>query len=71
MTAALSAIIHQWAIPRMGARKIRATSFEGNLGSVRVMEKNGFALVKTMKDCIEVWGERRSLHVLEWTLDKR
>ncbi|GJE91527.1 GNAT family N-acetyltransferase [Phanerochaete sordida] len=48
MTAALAALMEHWLMPRMGVRKIRVETFEGNIGSVRVFEKNGFALEETV-----------------------
>ena len=48
MSAALSTIITKWMIPRMGAKLIRVEAFKGNVGSVRVFEKNGFVLEETV-----------------------
>lgn len=48
MTAALGALLRQWAGPRMGVRRLRVETFKGNLGSIRVFEKNGFILEKTI-----------------------
>ncbi|KAF8889271.1 GNAT domain-containing protein [Infundibulicybe gibba] len=64
MTAALEAIIEKWAVPRMNARHIRATTFVGNEGSLRVLTKAGFRVTDTVQD-IEVQGEKRSLYILE------
>ncbi|KAG7093536.1 hypothetical protein E1B28_007207 [Marasmius oreades] len=41
MTGALSALLNQWAIPRMNAHRIKATLFHGNFGSRGVLMKNG------------------------------
>ncbi|TFK39463.1 hypothetical protein BDQ12DRAFT_712160 [Crucibulum laeve] len=70
MSAAIGALINKWAIPRMGAKKIRATSFNGNRGSMRAMQKNGFVLAKTLEGCVQVQGEeaKRDLRILEWSL---
>jgi RimJ/RimL family protein N-acetyltransferase len=48
---------------------------QGNTGSIRVFEKNGFTMTATLKDCIEMTargragGPKRSIHVLDWKLD--
>ncbi|KAJ7684226.1 acyl-CoA N-acyltransferase [Mycena polygramma] len=66
MTAALATVLEKWAIPRMRVHHIHISVFTGNSGSVRVFEKNGFVLVDTLENCIEIRGEKRSLHVLDW-----
>jgi hypothetical protein len=38
----------QWIIPQMGAHLMRVETFKGNIGSVRVFEKNGFTLEQTV-----------------------
>ena len=43
MTAVIGAFVNGWIIPMMGGRIIRAGSYVGNTGSIRVFEKNGFA----------------------------
>ncbi|KIJ38427.1 hypothetical protein M422DRAFT_104847, partial [Sphaerobolus stellatus SS14] len=48
MSLTIKTLLDQWIIPRMGAKKINATAFNGNIGSVRVFEKNGFVLEKTL-----------------------
>lgn len=50
MTLALRTLIEQWIKPRMGAREICANVWKGNQGSVRVFEKNGFVLEKTLEN---------------------
>ena len=52
----------------MSAHKISAEAFEGNIGSVRVFDKNGLTLVETLK--VE-WvgrgcGRIEGVHVVEW-----
>ncbi|ESK87388.1 gnat family [Moniliophthora roreri MCA 2997] len=66
MSAALKTLIHEWAIPMMNAHRIRATTFRGNEGSKRVLEKNGFLLVNTIDDYKVIDGEMTTLYVLEW-----
>lgn len=68
MSAAVRAVINQWMIPHMNAHRIRVAVFEGNTGSVRVFEKNGFELLERMKvdqvgpGCGRITG----VDVLEW-----
>lgn len=66
MSAAVAAVLKSWAVPRCNAHFIQANAFIGNRASVRVFEKNGFTLQKTIEDCIEVRGERRGLYFLQW-----
>ncbi|KAJ6500900.1 acyl-CoA N-acyltransferase [Mycena sanguinolenta] len=66
MTAVLATVLKEWAIPRMRMHHLHVSVFTGNNGSVRVFEKNGFVLVETLEDCIEIRGEKRSLHILDW-----
>ena len=52
----------------MNVHRIHAEVFEGNIGSVRVFEKNGFNLLETVKvdrvgpGC----GRIERVHVFEW-----
>ncbi|KAJ7572084.1 GNAT domain-containing protein, partial [Mycena floridula] len=66
MTAAVKAVIQEWAIPRIGAKRFRGTAFMGNRGSKRVMEKNGLKVVDIVKK--DVGGEIRDLQILEMVL---
>ncbi|KDQ63163.1 hypothetical protein JAAARDRAFT_29169 [Jaapia argillacea MUCL 33604] len=72
MTVAVRTMIQDWAIPRMNAHRIRVSICKGNIGSVRVFEKNGFQLIGTKKDCLTLTAEGReggppiSLDDLEW-----
>lgn len=68
MSAVVCAVINQWMIPYMNAHKIDAEVFEGNVGSVRVFEKNGFKLHETVKvDQVgQGCGRIEGVHVLEW-----
>jgi RimJ/RimL family protein N-acetyltransferase len=68
MSDAFQTLLRQWAIPRMGVRRMVVTTLKGNKGSVGVFEKNGFKFRKTIEDAIEVRGEMRGVHVLEWIL---
>ncbi len=38
MTDALDTLLHEWAIPRMGVRRVLAAAFTGNDGSVKVLK---------------------------------
>ncbi|KAF7314954.1 N-acetyltransferase domain-containing protein [Mycena indigotica] len=67
MSVVIQTLMTEWAIPRMGVRQMHVSAFIGNTGSVRVFEKNGFVLTTTLQDAIEIRGERRGLHVLDWT----
>lgn len=68
MSAALNTIITQWMVPKMGARLIRVEAFKGNVGSVRVFEKNGFVLEETVDfEQVINSGEKMSgMHILWW-----
>jgi RimJ/RimL family protein N-acetyltransferase len=73
MTAVVKTLIEQWLIPSMGATNITVSSFEGNHGSVRVFEKNGFVLEKIVdywKPLAEYKGEGDTgvirLNILRW-----
>ncbi|KAF8998501.1 acyl-CoA N-acyltransferase [Cyathus striatus] len=66
MSSVIETVIRKWAVPHMAAHHIRATAFHESEGSIRVLEKNGFRLTKTVNNCIVIGGESRSLHVLEW-----
>ncbi|KAI0756869.1 acyl-CoA N-acyltransferase [Daedaleopsis nitida] len=48
MSAVVRTLLEKWAIPRMGVRQVRVETFEENLGSRRVFEKNGFVFEKTV-----------------------
>ncbi|KAL2217495.1 acetyltransferase, GNAT family [Thermoascus aurantiacus ATCC 26904] len=70
MTVALRTLIEEWAVPRVNARVIKASAYVGNVGSVRVFEKNGFQMEHTLEDWAIVpenrGGGRKSIHVLRW-----
>jgi len=70
MTDVIQTVLHNWAIPRMGVRKITAEAFVGNEGSVKVFQKNDFHLTRTLQNYAEIRGRTRHLHVLEWDFDK-
>ena len=67
MSAAVGVLINQWMIPHLNAYKIRTEVLEGNLGSVRVLEKNGLKFLG-MVEC-DLAGSGREgierMHALE------
>lgn len=65
---AVDTLLHEWAIPRMGVKKMIGTAFSGNEASVRVLEKSGFKFRETIKDHVHVKGHLRSVHILDWKL---
>ncbi|KAJ6520390.1 acyl-CoA N-acyltransferase [Mycena sanguinolenta] len=67
MSDAFHTLLYQWGIPRMGVQRMVVTTLEGNKGSVRVFEKQGFKFRKTIEDAMEVRGTKRGVHVLEWS----
>lgn len=69
VTDALDTLMNEWAIPRMGVRKVLGTAFVGNIGSARVFEKNGFKHRETIENLKEVKGIVRGLKVFEWRKD--
>ncbi|OJA14980.1 hypothetical protein AZE42_12059, partial [Rhizopogon vesiculosus] len=65
-TAALGLLMSVWAIPRMGARHIAPHTFAGNIGSDRVIEKNGFVNRGSIDNGTVVRGEKKILTLFEW-----
>ncbi|KAH9486387.1 hypothetical protein JR316_0000451 [Psilocybe cubensis] len=70
MTDAINTLLHDWAIPRMNVHRIICSAFLGNRGSVRVFEKNGFVMTRTIQEHAVVRGELRGSHILEWTMEE-
>jgi len=68
MSAAVGTVINRWMVPHLNTHKIRTEAFEGNVGSVRVFEKNGMKLIGTCRVEREGAGCGRieGIHVLEW-----
>jgi len=71
MTAAVAALLKDWLIPRCNAHIVRAYTFGGNNGSVKVFQRNGFKLLGSLDDWKEVKGKRHGLNILEWRLEDR
>ncbi|OJT15954.1 hypothetical protein TRAPUB_13378 [Trametes pubescens] len=68
MSCALSTLMRLWAVPRMGARIMRAETIIGNRGSRRVLEKLGFGICDTVRvQKVTSAGELiEGFHVLWW-----
>ncbi|KAJ7157161.1 acyl-CoA N-acyltransferase [Mycena filopes] len=69
MSDVVKTVMQKWLIPRMGVRRMVVTTIEGNKGSVRVFEKNGFKMRGTTNRVLDVRGTMRSVHVVEWRLE--
>lgn len=69
MSDALMTVMHDWAIPRMGVRRILGIALQGNQGSVRVFEKNGFVFRETLEENVKAKGRLSGVHVLQWSSD--
>nr|GAT59530.1 predicted protein [Mycena chlorophos] len=69
MSDALNTVLTQWAIPRMGVRKMVVNAHEGNTGSVRVFDKLGFKLRAKSEDAVvDTRGVATPVHVLDWEM---
>jgi len=66
MSDVLDTVLWDWAVPRMGVRQIVSSAFEGNPGSLRVFEKNGFVWKRLIEKHVETRGRWRNLNVMEW-----
>lgn len=68
MTAAVRTLMQEWVVPCMGAKAMRVEACEGNVGSVKVFEKNGFEVVDTVpRPITNNFGVFHSgLHILMW-----
>ncbi|KAI0651976.1 hypothetical protein C8Q79DRAFT_1005221 [Trametes meyenii] len=68
MSCVVRTLMQTWAIPRMGARQVRAETIVGNWGSIRVLEKLGFQIVDTVRvKKVTSAGELiDGFHVLWW-----
>ena len=71
-TILLRTLLHEWAVPRMGVRKMSAGAIQGNEASVRVMQKNGFKYRELLEKerGLVVNGVAKNLHMLEWEFDE-
>ncbi|KAJ3789957.1 acyl-CoA N-acyltransferase [Lentinula aff. detonsa] len=65
MTSAFKAILEQWAIPRMGIRRMIGETYAENFGSQRVLEKNGFVFREIVKEHLEAKGKKHDICVFD------
>ncbi|KAJ7860409.1 acyl-CoA N-acyltransferase [Mycena olivaceomarginata] len=66
MTIAVKTLITQFGIPLLKTKRIRSSTFQGNYGSLRVLQKNGFVIIDTLVEHAQVGDEKKSLHLMEW-----
>ncbi|CAI7579079.1 unnamed protein product [Penicillium glandicola] len=70
MSLAVRTVIQDWAIPRMNLHLLRGSFFIGNIGSLRVLEKNNFEEAGIFKDWAPASPSRgrgkMSIAVMEW-----
>jgi len=66
MPDALTTVMHEWMIPRAGARRFLGLAFRGNKASQRVFEKSGFVHKAELDEFHVVRGKERGLAVLEF-----
>lgn len=67
MTDAVGTVIESWAMERMKCHRIEVASYEENIGSQRVFEKNGFVETKRVASYYSTAKSiGRGLVLLEW-----
>lgn len=71
MSGVLSAVLRDWAVPKMNARVVKASVLVGNEASVGVFRKCGFVLEQTLEKATGEFpeskgGGKRDLYVLRW-----
>ena len=68
MSVAFGTLMKEWIIPCMGGKAMRVEALEGNIGSVRVFEKNGFRLVDTVSRPVHNPSGvfHTGMHILTW-----
>ncbi|KAI6038886.1 hypothetical protein EDC04DRAFT_2569184 [Pisolithus marmoratus] len=64
MTAVISRVVHAWIVPRMNGQYIVAFTFAGNIGSERVLQKNGSVRVAVLEKLVR--GEKIKVNHMEW-----
>lgn len=64
-------LLYDWAVPRMGVRKMIGAAFVSNEGSGGVLRKSGFVYRETYPDFAEIKGIMRSLVVYDWEYTAR
>ncbi|KAK7031492.1 gnat family [Favolaschia claudopus] len=70
MTAAVKRMI-EFGVAWMNVKYIKSSAFEGNHGSLKVQQKNGFVEVDKLVDHVQVGEERRTLVLMEWRAGTR
>jgi len=72
MSLAIKTLIHEWLIPKMGIKKMSVVTYDKNIGSARVFERNGFVLEKIVPDARQIsevkGGGTVGFQVLHWRL---
>ncbi|KAF8166538.1 acyl-CoA N-acyltransferase [Mycena galopus ATCC 62051] len=70
-TAALKTVIAEFGIPWLNVTRLRSAVFEGNIGSIRVLQKNGFEITETFVQHIKIGEEKeeKTGHLLDWRPD--
>ncbi|KAJ5384341.1 hypothetical protein N7517_002252 [Penicillium concentricum] len=70
MSAAVRTVIQDWAIPRMNLHRLKGSFYVGNIGSMRVFEKNNFVEAGIFKDWAPATPHKgrgtMSVAVVEW-----
>jgi len=70
ISSAIHTLIHDWAVPKMGVRKIIVAVHMDNLASIRVFEKNGFVFKAMYMDTrdrpIEGGTEKVGIFLMQW-----
>ncbi|OJK02148.1 hypothetical protein ASPACDRAFT_114832 [Aspergillus aculeatus ATCC 16872] len=70
MTLVLRTLIQDWGVPRMNTKRLMASAFVENVGSLRVFEKNDFEVLCTLEDWAPYPENRgggwKSLTVVQW-----
>lgn len=72
MSAVLNTLIHDWAIPKMNARVIKASALAGNEASVGVFRKCGFVIESMIEKAAILaltkpgGGVKKDIYVLRW-----
>jgi RimJ/RimL family protein N-acetyltransferase len=69
MSEALSAILWDWAVPRMGARRMLTTIYAENRPSIKVALMNGFSVKRVVEGYEELRGEIHNCVFYGWNMD--
>ncbi|KAJ7777211.1 GNAT domain-containing protein [Mycena metata] len=66
MTVAVDTM-KEWGIAWLKAKYIRSSAFEDNVGSQKVLRKNGFVIVDKLVEHVQVGDTKKTLYLIEWT----